>query len=261
MTLDLLVNIDVDDLARATAFYTAAFPLRIGRRFGDGGVELLGASSPIYLLVKPAGSEGAPGARRGYARHWTPVHLDLAVPDLDAAVARATAAGAVLESPATVRSLGHDRHARRPVRPRLLPDRVQRAGLRRDRGLMRNHRRRPQALVVVVSGRADVRARQRYQRLVRPHDDVALSAFMRWLTMALSRRWQALHQRPGLGTLYQGRYRSCPVEPGRPPAHGAALHRAQPGPRRAGGECRGLALVERARAPGRPRRPAGAPAH
>ena len=27
MTLDLLVNIDVDDLARATAFYTAALPL------------------------------------------------------------------------------------------------------------------------------------------------------------------------------------------------------------------------------------------
>ena len=48
--------------------------------------------------------------------------------------------------------------------------------------------------------------------LVRPHDDVALPAFMRWLTLAHSRRWQALHQRPGLGTLYQGRYRSCPVD-------------------------------------------------
>ena len=36
---------------------------------------------------------------------------------------------------------------------------------------------------------------------------------MRWLTMALSRRWQALHQRPGLDSLYPSRYRSCPVEP------------------------------------------------
>ena len=35
---------------------------------------------------------------------------------------------------------------------------------------------------------------------------------MRWLTMALSRRWQALHQRPGLDTLYPSRYRSCPVD-------------------------------------------------
>lgn len=106
MTFDLLVNIDVDDLPRATAFYTAALPLRVGRRFGDDGVELLGASSPIYLLVKPAGSEGATGSRRGYGRHWTPVHLDLAIPNLAAALARATAAGAILESPATTHAWG-----------------------------------------------------------------------------------------------------------------------------------------------------------
>jgi putative transposase len=31
---------------------------------------------------------------------------------------------------------------------------------------------------------------------------------MRWLTLAHSRRRQALHGQPGLGTLYQGRYRS-----------------------------------------------------
>ena len=106
MTLDLLVNIDVDDLDRATAFYTAALPLRVGRRFGGGFVELLGAAAPIYLLAKPAGGEGAPGCPRGYGRHWTPVHFDFAVPDLDAAVARATAAGAALEAPAASRAWG-----------------------------------------------------------------------------------------------------------------------------------------------------------
>ena len=106
MTLELLVNIDVDDLERAVAFYTTALPLRVGRRFGDGGVELLGASSALYLLAKPAGSEGAPGSPRGYARHWTPLHLDFAVPDLDAAVARATEAGATVEQPAVARSWG-----------------------------------------------------------------------------------------------------------------------------------------------------------
>jgi predicted enzyme related to lactoylglutathione lyase len=97
--LNLLVNIDVDDLVPATGFYTRAFGLTVGRRFGDAGVELLGASSPIYLLVKPAGS--APfreaAVRREYARHWTPVHVDLEVDDLDAAVERAEAAGARLE--------------------------------------------------------------------------------------------------------------------------------------------------------------------
>ena len=50
----VLINIDVDDLARAEAFYTAAFGLRAGRRFGAGGVELLGAEAPLYLLVKSA---------------------------------------------------------------------------------------------------------------------------------------------------------------------------------------------------------------
>jgi predicted enzyme related to lactoylglutathione lyase len=101
MTPALLVNIDVDDLAAATRFYCESFGLRVGRRFGAGGVELLGAPSAIYLLQKPAGS--APAATvpqpRDYARHWTPVHLDFVVDDVDAAVARAVAAGARLESP------------------------------------------------------------------------------------------------------------------------------------------------------------------
>jgi lactoylglutathione lyase len=43
-----------------------------------------------------AGADDA-GARRTYGRHWTPVHLDFVVPDIDAAVARAEAAGAVRE--------------------------------------------------------------------------------------------------------------------------------------------------------------------
>jgi uncharacterized glyoxalase superfamily protein PhnB len=58
-----------------------------------------GASSKLYLLAKPAGTlpwRDAPSARQ-YHRHWTPVHLDFEVPDVDAAIERATAAGARLE--------------------------------------------------------------------------------------------------------------------------------------------------------------------
>ncbi|HVK71764.1 MAG TPA: VOC family protein [Kofleriaceae bacterium] len=108
--MDVLINIDVDDLARAETFYTAAFGLTPGRRFGGDGLELLGASSRIYLLAKAAGTAAtATGARRDYARHWTPVHLDVVVDrleDVDAAVARACAAGAVLEQPAADASWG-----------------------------------------------------------------------------------------------------------------------------------------------------------
>ena len=99
MKLSLLVNIDVDDLARAEAFYREAFGLKASRRFGDGGVEMLGASSPVYLLRKEAGSAAADSVpqARDYGRHWTPVHLDFVVSDLAEAVARAEAAGAVRE--------------------------------------------------------------------------------------------------------------------------------------------------------------------
>jgi len=95
----LLVNIDVDDLERATRFYCAALDLRVGRRF-EGWTELVGAAAPIYLLPKAAGTAASPksGEKRRYGRHWTPVHLDFVVPDLDQSVARAKSAGATVES-------------------------------------------------------------------------------------------------------------------------------------------------------------------
>ena len=92
--MNLLINIDVDDLATAEAFYTAAFGLHPGRRFGAGAVELLGATAAIYLLHQPAGTVGAGQTLRDYARHWTPVHCDVVVEDLDQALTRALAAGA-----------------------------------------------------------------------------------------------------------------------------------------------------------------------
>src|SRR5919197_6142140 len=106
--MDLLVNIDVPALEPAVTFYTRAFGLTVGRRFGDDGVELLGAAAPIYLLEKAAGTRPAPATRqrRNYARHWTPVHLDFVVPDVDAAVTRAVEAGAKVDEPAQDRSWG-----------------------------------------------------------------------------------------------------------------------------------------------------------
>ncbi len=43
----------------------------------------------LYLSASP----------RGYHRHWTPLHLDVVVEDLDTALARALAAGARAEGP------------------------------------------------------------------------------------------------------------------------------------------------------------------
>lgn len=97
--MKLLLNVDVPEIATAEAFYTAAFGLHAGRRFGADGLELLGLAAPLYLLAKPEGSSGAGDSPRSYARHWTPLHCDLVVDDLDAALARVIAAGAVQEGP------------------------------------------------------------------------------------------------------------------------------------------------------------------
>jgi len=99
MTLPILVNIDVDDLGKASEFYCKALDLTIGRRFGSDALELLGATAPIYLLSKPNGTVASTTSRhlRSYARHWTPVHLDFVVESIEVAVDKARNAGARLE--------------------------------------------------------------------------------------------------------------------------------------------------------------------
>ncbi|SEH19761.1 hypothetical protein SAMN05428974_3638 [Sphingopyxis sp. YR583] len=95
----LLINIDVPDLAAGERFYTNALGLTAARRFDDDIVELTGCEVPIYLIAKAAGSAIGPGGGdfRRYHRHWTPVHPDFSVDDLDSATAQALAAGAVQE--------------------------------------------------------------------------------------------------------------------------------------------------------------------
>jgi catechol 2,3-dioxygenase-like lactoylglutathione lyase family enzyme len=112
MNLQLLVNIDVEDLERAIAFYGNALGLRVHRRFGTYGAELHGAGAPIFVLAKAAGTKAAStnDAVRNYHRHWTPVHLDFVVPDIDAAVRRARAAGATLEDRLETHAWGHIAH-------------------------------------------------------------------------------------------------------------------------------------------------------
>ncbi|HET8734435.1 MAG TPA: VOC family protein [Anaeromyxobacteraceae bacterium] len=111
---ELRICIDVPDLDRAVDFYGRALGLRPGRRNGPHWAEMLGAPCPIDLLPVDAGSPASadpalqegPGPRRDFSRHWTPVHLDLVVPDLEAAVERDVAAGARLERPIVVRKWG-----------------------------------------------------------------------------------------------------------------------------------------------------------
>lgn len=98
--MKVLVNIDVPELAPAIEFYCAALGLQLNRIIDGDVAELTGGSCLIYLLEKPAGSRPARTlpAIRDYTRHWTPVHVDFAVDNLEEASKRAVAAGAKQES-------------------------------------------------------------------------------------------------------------------------------------------------------------------
>jgi putative transposase len=50
--------------------------------------------------------------------------------------------------------------------------------------------------------------------VVWPRADGDLSAFMKWVTMTHSHRWHRAHGTVGIGHLYQGRYKSFPVQSG-----------------------------------------------
>jgi putative transposase len=48
--------------------------------------------------------------------------------------------------------------------------------------------------------------------VLRPRADGELSAFVRWLTVTHAQRWHAHHGTSGTGPLYQGRFKSFPVQ-------------------------------------------------
>jgi uncharacterized glyoxalase superfamily protein PhnB len=94
--LTLSVSVDVPSLADGIAFYGKAFGFEVSATPVPGVAVLKLGSASLCLLEKKEGTRPSPhtAETRRYGRHWTPVHLDLHVSDLDAALARAIAAGA-----------------------------------------------------------------------------------------------------------------------------------------------------------------------
>ena len=80
----ITVCIDVSDLARATTFYCDALGCSL-RTTQDTHHTLDADGTTVHLSLKAEGTPGTPlpGTERTYARHWTPVHLDFDVEDLD----------------------------------------------------------------------------------------------------------------------------------------------------------------------------------
>lgn len=94
----LEICIDVDDVDRAVEFYGRGLGLVVVEHHPDWG-QLELDEQKFWIMKVAAGSEGP--ITRDYDRHWTPVHLDFLVDDIDQAVARAVAAGGRLDGEIT----------------------------------------------------------------------------------------------------------------------------------------------------------------
>jgi predicted enzyme related to lactoylglutathione lyase len=93
------ICIDVPDLSVAAAFYRDALGCSVQKRQASH-CTLSAGGVTMQLLLKEAGTPatGDGASVRGYERHWTPVHLDFDVEDLDAAMATVKASGGTVES-------------------------------------------------------------------------------------------------------------------------------------------------------------------
>lgn len=81
----------------ARRFYETGLGFEFSRTLFEGRVaELDAAGTKLYLIQQAQGSTAVKGTgiRRDYASHWTPVHLDVLVEDLEAVLEKALDAGA-----------------------------------------------------------------------------------------------------------------------------------------------------------------------
>jgi predicted enzyme related to lactoylglutathione lyase len=100
--------IEVTEAALGIEFYCGGLGLTLKRALSPTWIELSGANLPIFLLAgrKPVADLGGTTAVRSFERHWTPVHLDFVVADLDAATTRLTSLGGSLDRDIKTREYG-----------------------------------------------------------------------------------------------------------------------------------------------------------
>jgi catechol 2,3-dioxygenase-like lactoylglutathione lyase family enzyme len=96
----MAISLDCPSLEAGIAFYRAVFGFEVTGRPYTGLAALASGDQRLLLIEREEGSAPYQGAkdRRYYARHWTPVHLDFHVAEVEAVRDRALAAGAKLEA-------------------------------------------------------------------------------------------------------------------------------------------------------------------
>src|SRR5262249_41199763 len=108
LVLTVHAYIEVADLERGITFYRETLGLSLKRRLSPTWVELEGACMQIFLLGNrpPVADLGGKRISRSFERHWTPLHLDFVVRDLDQTVARSLELGGSLDRDVQAREYG-----------------------------------------------------------------------------------------------------------------------------------------------------------
>ena len=90
------ISIDVPDIEAGVEFFTEGLGFTKPRKGPHNSVLMRAGELEICLLQKISGSVAVPETNipRDYGRHWTPIHLDIMVDDLDNAIQQAVGAGA-----------------------------------------------------------------------------------------------------------------------------------------------------------------------
>ncbi len=94
--MKLEICIDVDDVEGAVKFYGQGLGLTVVEQHPQWA-HLTFNDQTIWIMKIPAGPQGP--ITRTYGRHWTPVHFDVVVKDIEKAVERALEAGGHLDRP------------------------------------------------------------------------------------------------------------------------------------------------------------------
>jgi predicted enzyme related to lactoylglutathione lyase len=104
MPAGVYISVDVPDLEKGIAFYRDGLGFEFRRYMSEHTVaEMQGAGVTLSLLETAEGSQAVAGKnleRHFAGDHWTPVHFDILVDNLEAAQKKAEQAGAHPAKPA-----------------------------------------------------------------------------------------------------------------------------------------------------------------
>lgn len=93
------ISIDVPDLDSAVSFYTQGLGFKELKKAGTDMIILDAGNIQVYLLKKDSNSASTKfdTPLRNYDRHWTPIHFDFDVVDIEKALKMVVTAGGIHE--------------------------------------------------------------------------------------------------------------------------------------------------------------------